>query len=198
MVEFCAEDLSAFLFDIRKDSLYCDGAGDAGRRAYRTVLDILFHALIRYTAPVLIHTAEEVWLARYPEDGEQGGSVHLLEWPDIPQVTADTERWAALRALREDVMEAIEPLRREKTIRSGLEAVVTVPAARVPDGFTDDDLAELFIAASVTRGQDDGVTVTRTHRHKCGRCWRLLPDVSEDGALCDRCETVVARLDAAA
>ena len=198
LVELCAEDLSAFLFDIRKDSLYCDGADDAGRRAYRTVLDILFHALIRYTAPVLIHTAEEVWLARYPEDGEQGGSVHLLEWPDIPQVKADTERWAALRALREDVMEAIEPLRREKTVRSGLEAVVTVPAARVPDGFTDDDLAELFIAASVTRGQDDGVTVTRTSDHKCGRCWRLLPDVAEDGALCDRCENVVARLDAAA
>ncbi|MGB7407700.1 MAG: class I tRNA ligase family protein, partial [Pontixanthobacter sp.] len=198
LVEFCSEDLSAFFFDIRKDSLYCDHPDDPGRRAYRTVLDILFHALIRYTAPVLIHTAEEVWLARYPEDGEQGGSVHLLEWPDIPQVTADAARWCRLRELREDVMEAIEPLRREKTIRSGLEADVTVPADAVPEGFSDDDLAELFIAASVARRQGVGVTVSRTSDNKCGRCWRLLPDVAEDGALCDRCENVVAELDAAA
>ncbi len=195
LVEFCSDDLSAFFFDIRKDSLYCDDPDDPGRRAYRTVLDILFHALVRYAAPVLVHTAEEVWQARYPEDGAQGGSVHLLEWPDVPQVSADAERWAKLRVLREDVMEAIEPLRREKTIRSGLEADVTVPAHAVPDGFSDSQLAELFIAASVARGQGDIVTVSRTSDHKCGRCWRLLPEVSEDGALCARCDTVVAKMD---
>ncbi len=197
LVDFCNEDLSAFFFDIRKDTLYCDGADSPARNAYRTVLDILFHALVRYTAPVLVFTAEEVWQTRYPEDGEQGGSVHLLEWPSIPAVPADTGRWAALRTLRERVMEAIEPLRRDKTIRSGLEADVTVPAAAVPDGFSDEALAELFIAASVTRTDSDSVTVTRTANHKCGRCWRLLPDVTEDGALCGRCDDVVAALDAA-
>jgi hypothetical protein len=50
--EFCNEDLSAFFFDIRKDSLYCDAPADPRRRAYRTVLDVLFHALVRYAAPV--------------------------------------------------------------------------------------------------------------------------------------------------
>ena len=198
LIDFCNEDLSAFFFDIRKDRLYCDAPDAGARKAYRAVLDILFHALVRYAAPVIVFTAEEVWQTRYPEDGEQGGSVHLLDWPSIPQVAADNARWDALRALRERVTEAIEPLRRDKTIRSGLEATVVVPAAAVPEGFTDEQLAELFITASVTRGDSDEVTVTRTTDHKCGRCWRLLPEVTEDGALCGRCEEVVSEMDAAA
>ena len=194
LVDFCNEDLSAFYFDIRKDVLYCDGPDSVKRNAYRTVLDLLFHALVRYAAPVLVFTAEEVWSTRYPE----GGSVHLLEWPQVPGVSADGARWAKLRELREDVMEAIEPLRRDKVIRSGLEADVTVPADAVPDGFSDADLAELFITASVTRSDSEGVTVKRTGENKCGRCWRLLPSVAEDGDLCDRCEDVVTQLDGAA
>jgi isoleucyl-tRNA synthetase len=194
LVDFCNEDLSAFYFDIRKDVLYCDGPGSVKRNAYRTVLDLLFHALVRYAAPVLVFTAEEVWSTRYPD----GGSVHLREWPQVPGVTADGARWAQLRELREDVMEAIEPLRRDKVIRSGLEADVVVPASAVPEGFSDADLAELFITASVARGDSDTVTVTRTDESKCGRCWRLLPSVAEDGDLCDRCEDVVATLDGAA
>ena len=192
LVDFCNEDLSAFYFDIRKDVLYCDGPGSVKRNAYRTVLDLLFHALVRYAAPVLVFTAEEVWSTRYPD----GGSVHLLEWPQVPGVTAEGARWEKLRELRENVMEAIEPLRRDKVIRSGLEADVVVPAAAVPEGFSDADLAELFITASVTRGDSDAVTVTRTDENKCGRCWRLLPSVGEDGDLCDRCESAVAELDA--
>ena len=193
LVDFCNEDLSAFYFDIRKDTLYCDGPDSTRRNAYRTVLDLLFHALVRYAAPVLVFTAEEVWSTRYLE----GGSVHLLDWPPVMGVTADGARWDALRALRERVTEAIEPLRRDKTIRSSLEADVVVPASAVPEGFSDEDLAELFITASVTRGDSDEVIVSRTDESKCGRCWRLLPSVEEDGALCDRCEPVVAQLDAA-
>lgn len=187
LVDFCNEDLSAFFFDIRKDTLYCDGPDSTTRNAYRTVLDLLFHALVRYAAPVLVYTAEEVWGTRYPD----GGSVHLLEWPAVPGISADGAKWAKLRVLRERVNEAIEPLRREKVIRSSLEAEVTVPADAVPEGFSDADLAELFITASVTRSDSDEVTVTKTTHHKCGRCWRLLPEVSEDGELCNRCEDVV-------
>lgn len=191
LVDFANEDLSAFFFDIRKDRLYCDAPGGLKRRAYRSVLDTLFHALVRYAAPVVVFTAEEVWSTRFPEDG----SVHLLEWPDIPAAEADMARWKAFRELREDVNEAIEPLRRDKTIRSSLEADVVVPANVVPEGFSDEDLAELFITASVTRGQE--IAVSRTDDSKCGRCWRLLPEVAEDGDLCDRCESVVTGLDAA-
>jgi len=202
LVDFCNEDLSAFFFDIRKDTLYCDGPDSTARNAYRTVLDLLFHALVRYAAPVLVFTAEEVWKTRYPEDDqadEDGkvGSVHLLEWPSVPAVPADRAKWDALRALRERVTEAIEPLRREKVIRSSNEAVVSVPANAVPDGVSDEQLAELFITGKVTRVDGDEVTVTKSTDHKCGRCWRLLPDVAEDGALCGRCDSVVSAMDAA-
>jgi len=189
LTDFCNEDLSAFFFDIRKDCLYCDAVTDPKRRAYRTVLDVLFHALVRYGAPVLVFTAEEVWASRYPGSD----SVHLLEWPEVPAVSVDEARWSELRALRQTVNEAIEPLRREKVLGSGLEAVVTVP-----DSAPEADLAELFITATVNRGQGSDVTVTRSTDHKCGRCWRLLPEVSEDGDLCNRCDAVVTAIDAGA
>ncbi len=196
LIDFCNDDLSAFYFDIRKDRLYCDAPAAPARRAYRSVLDILFQALIRYAAPVLVFTAEEVWGTRFPGRG----SVHLLEWSELPdwRNAALESRFADLRALRETVTEAIEPLRRDKVVRSSLEAGVTVPAAAVPYGVSDDALAELFITASVTRGQGDAVIVTPTADHKCGRCWRLLPEVVEDGTLCGRCESVVAEVEAVA
>ncbi|WP_374411735.1 isoleucine--tRNA ligase [Novosphingobium colocasiae] len=189
LLDFCNEDLSAFFFDIRKDCLYCDSPADPKRRAYRTVLDLLFHALVRYAAPVTVFTAEEVWQSRYP-DSE---SVHLLEWPEVPAINADDERWSALRTLRAAVTEAIEPLRREKIIGSSLAAEVTVPAS-APGG----DLAELFISGTVHRGDGEGVSVAPSSDAKCGRCWRHLPDVAEDGALCGRCEDVVAEIEAEA
>jgi len=186
LTDFAQDDLSAFFFDIRKDSLYCDAPGDPKRRAYRTVLDILFHALVRYAAPIICFTAEEVWQARFPDDE---GSVHFLEWPELPALPGDdavATVWADVRALREQVTEAIEPLRREKIVRSSLEAEVTVPKSPL----SNEALAELFIVAKVSTG--DSVSVTRTAFHKCGRCWRHLPDVVEDGALDTRCAKVVA------
>ncbi len=186
LTDFANEDLSAFFFDIRKDSLYCDAPTDIKRRSYRTVLDVLFHALVRYASPVLCFTTEEVWQARFPSDDS---SVHYLEWPSLPSLDADDvigSKWRKIRDLRVAVTEAIEPLRREKTVRSSLEAEVTVPAMLLDA----DALAEAFIVAKVTPG--DAVTVTRTDFHKCGRCWRHLPEVTVDGELCDRCEEVVA------
>jgi isoleucyl-tRNA synthetase len=199
LTEFCNEDLSAFFFDIRKDSLYCDAPTDPKRMAYRTVLDTLFHALVRYAAPVLVFTAEEVWGTRYPE----GGSVHLLEWPEIPaKPQVDLARWGELRALRTTVNEAIEPLRRDKVIGSSLAANVTLSdiGAILADYREDADLlSELFITGKVTLAQGtEPPMITPTTDHKCGRCWRHLPEVSEDGALCGRCEDVVTALEGAA
>ena len=188
--DFCNEDLSAFFFDVRKDCLYCDAATDPKRMAYRTVLDILFHALVRWAAPVLVFTSEEVWGTRYPD----AGSVHLLEWPVIPLATGseNPENWEILRSVRETVSAEIEPMRREKIIGSSLEAAVTI--AKPPMNLSEGDLAELFIVSSVSFGTPE---VTRTAHHKCGRCWRHLPEVEEDGALCSRCDQVVSGMDAA-
>ena len=185
LTDFANEDLSAFFFDVRKDSLYCDAPADPKRRAYRTVLDTLFHALVRYAAPILCFTAEEVWQARFPSED---GSVHFLEWPELPTLAGEdlSARWAEVRRERARVTEAIEPLRRAKEVRSSLEAEVTV----LDPPLDEETLAEMFIVAKVTPG--DAVTVTRTERHKCGRCWRHRPEVATDGALCSRCAEVVA------
>ncbi|WP_301091782.1 isoleucine--tRNA ligase [Sphingomonas sp.] len=182
--DFANEDLSAFFFDIRKDSLYCDAPDDVKRRAYRTMLDVLFHAMVRWAAPVLVFTAEEVWQSRFPSEDS---SVHFLDWPELPAEAGEdvSARWLEVRRLRERVTEAIEPLRREKIVRSSLEADVTVTDTPLPV----DQLAEAFIVAKVSPG--DEVTVSRTDYHKCGRCWRLLPEVVEDSALCGRCAGVV-------
>lgn len=210
LADFCNEDLSAFYFDIRKDVLYCDlgpaaPLGTATRRAYRSVLDTLFHALVRYAAPVLVFTSEEVWGTRYPETG----SVHLLEWPNLdtllrhPRESGDPEhasadpalgsrlrgndtlkeKWALIRNTRALVTERIEPLRRDKIVRSSLEAEVWLP-----NEGGDVDFEEIFITSTVHKGDWD---VKRTENHKCGRCWRHLPEVTEDGALCNRCDTVL-------
>ena len=200
LTDFCNNDLSAFFFDIRKDSLYCDAPGDPRRRACRTVLDILFHALVRYAAPILCFTAEEVWGTRYPD----GGSVHLLEWPEIDTAWADDDlrmKWERLRALRTRLTGEIEPLRREKFVGSSLEVDVTALAYDPADAalLRSVDFAEIAISAPVEICQSEAIVaaepvrfeVRKTELSKCGRCWRHLPEVNSDGDLCARCAAVV-------
>ncbi len=229
LTDFCNEDLSAFYFDIRKDCLYCDAADDPKRRAYRTVLDTMFHALVRYAAPVLVFTAEEVWGTRFPE----GGSVHLLEWPELPTRTPrrhsreggnpspnlapgetpemdprlrgddEFEYWDRVRYLRSWVNLNVEPHRRVKEIGSSLEAHVKIGALADEDFdiVRSDTFAELAIVASIdahlVSSGEETISISRTTHHKCGRCWRHLPEVAADGALCSRCDHVVAGMDAA-
>jgi isoleucyl-tRNA synthetase len=195
---FINNDLSAFVFDVRKDSLYCDAATDPKRRAYRTVLDTLFDALTRWFAPVLVFTAEEVWTTRFPA----GGSVHLLEWPMIDAGWRDEalgERWSRLRLLRSLATLAIEPARRDKLIGSSLEARLAI-AANHGDAalIASVDFAELAIVSGVEVSIDESleagarVATLASEDPRCERCWRHLPDVAEDTGLCGRCDAVVA------
>ena len=203
--DFANNDLSAFFFDIRKDSLYCDAPGDPRRRACRTVLDILFHALVRWAAPILCFTAEEVWGTRFPD----AGSIHLETWPAIDPAWADDDlrmRWEALRALRTRLTGQIEPLRRDKVLGSSLEAAVTALSYGAAEGalLRSVDFAEIAISAPVEVCDGDPAAaaglnsadlvtfeVRKTEHEKCGRCWRHLPEVAADGALCARCADVV-------
>ena len=189
LFDFANSDLSAFFFDIRKDCLYCDAKGDPKRRAYRTVLDTLFHALVRYAAPIIPFTAEEVWQSRYAKPEE---SVHFIEWPDVDAAWLDQhlgDKWAEIRNQRDQVNEAIEPLRREKVIRSSLEADVTMGQEVPSDGV---NFAEIAIVARIETGVGEAISVKPSDWHKCGRCWRLLPEVEEDGTLCSRCDEVLS------
>jgi isoleucyl-tRNA synthetase len=208
--DFANNDLSAFFFDIRKDCLYCDAVSDPKRMAYRTVLDILFHAMVRYAAPVLVFTSEEVWGTRFPD----AGSVHLLEWPEVDAGWLSPglgDRWIDLRALRLKISAEVEPLRREKLVGSSLEVDVRAIGYNLVKAkwLSAVDVAELAIIADFQidlpsdwelHGEDAhervqnvamAIEVSRTENHKCGRCWRHLPEVTEDGALCGRCDTVL-------
>ncbi len=204
--DFANNDLSAFFFDIRKDALYCEVNPASGfqtekRRAYRTVLDVLFHALVRYAAPVLVFTAEEVWTTRFGADAE---SVHLLEWPAAPVANNNVapDDWSRLRSLRIDVLGILEVLRRNKSIGSSLEAIVEIATGNAEDFklLTSVDLTEILIASEIkmlfvenTPLQSAPIwNAERTTHHKCGRCWRHLPEVTDNGALCGRCEGVLA------
>jgi isoleucyl-tRNA synthetase len=197
LADFCNNDLSAFYFDIRKDCLYCDAPSDPKRMAYRSLLDTLFHALVRWFAPILVFTAEEVWATRYPD----APSVHLSEWPKLPDAADPRllEIWSSYRTLREQVTAEIEPMRREKVIGSSLEARVAIGLPDDADRpmLSADELAELFIVSEVlvdtgTVVEGPAVVAHRTDHQKCGRCWRHLPEVEDDGDLCARCEEVVA------
>jgi len=213
LYNFCIVDLSSFYFDIRKDSLYCDDRMSARRRAARTVLDHLFHCLTAWLAPILVFTAEEAWLARFPGEGE---SVHLRLFPEVPddwQDEALAGKWRKIRQLRRVVTGALEVDRREKRIGASLQARVTVHVrdSGYIDAFKGIDLAEIAItsAAHIVEGEgptdafrlDDvpGVAVVTelADGEKCQRCWKVLPEVGQiEGAddLCGRCAETVGEL----
>ena len=194
IAEFVQNDLSAFAMDVRKDSLYCDAPTAITRRAWRTVLDICFHALTRWLAPVLVFTAEEVWGTRFPD----GGSVHLLEWPEIDanwQDDALANQFTLARKLREEVYLKLEELRRAKTVGSFLEARVAITTThddRIA-ALAGLDLAELLQVSEValSHGDVESLTVEKADLAKCARCWRHLPDVTPETELCGRCSDVV-------
>ena len=213
---FCAAELSAFYFDIRKDGLYCDPTDSLSRRACRTILDALFDHLTAWLAPILCFTAEEAWLSR--NDGGAEGSVHLRTFPQVDASWRDdalAAKWEKVRRLRRVVTGALEIERAEKRIGSSLQAA--------PDVYADDDtvaamngvdLAEISItsAATLIAGTvpadaftlDDvpgiGVVPKLAEGDKCARCWQILSDVGTHGhaEICGRCAAAVEKLPDAA
>jgi isoleucyl-tRNA synthetase len=207
----CAVDLSAFYFDVRKDSLYCDAPDALRRRATRTVLDHVFEHLVRWLAPVLCFTAEEAWLSRHGE--AEDSSVHLKLYRDVPSAWRDDAlgaKWTKIRELRRVVTGAIEVERAQKRIGSSLQAAVEIFAAPewiVP--LAGIDLPELCItsAAALKSGAVPadafalgdapgvGVRVSLAPGEKCERCWRVLPEVGTDAAHADLCERCAGAVD---
>jgi isoleucyl-tRNA synthetase len=207
--QFCTADLSAFYFDVRKDSLYCDHASDLRRRSVRTVLDRVFDCLVRWVAPILCFTAEEAYLQRHGDAA--GTSVHRTQFPDLPEHWLDealASRWEAIRDLRRVMTGAIEVERAAKRIGSSLQAAVTVYAdASVRALFEGLDPAEIAIVSGAAWGEgtapdgaftladvpDVAVSVMPAEGEKCQRCWRVLPEVAAtEAALCHRCAEAVA------
>ena len=143
LFNFCTVDLSAFYFDIRKDALYCDPLSSTRRRACRTVINEVFLRLTTWLAPIMCFTMEEVWQARHPSEDK---SVHMELYRDAPEAWLNTGLAAKIEIVREfraRASEAIEPLRKDKLIKSSLEARVTAPA--------DDSLASALTSLGITR-----------------------------------------------
>ncbi|MBX9777398.1 MAG: isoleucine--tRNA ligase [Xanthobacteraceae bacterium] len=189
-------DLSAFYFDIRKDTLYCDPISSLKRRACLTVLDHLFRATVTWLAPMLPFTAEEAWLARYPSED---GSVHLQLFPDIPATWRNdtlAEKWRKIRTVRRVVTGALEIERAGKRIGSSLEAdpIVHVSDPDLFAAMVEVDLAEICITSAATLVSTDGppdafrlpdvsgvaVVAKLAQGTKCARSWKVSPAVGSD------------------
>ncbi|MDA1325463.1 MAG: class I tRNA ligase family protein, partial [Proteobacteria bacterium] len=211
---FCAVELSAFYFDIRKDALYCNPVDDPTRRAARTVLDTLFSCLTAWLAPIICFTAEEAWHTRYP-DRTSDDSVHLRLFPDIPGAWHNeslAEKWQRIRNLRRVVTGALEIERAAKRIGSSLAATAIVYASPEDRALLDGiDAADLFITSAARfpdeKAPDDAfflpetpginVVVEAAAGEKCARCWKVMPEIgTADGhdELCHRCADVVGDL----
>jgi isoleucyl-tRNA synthetase len=209
LFQFCTVDLSAVYFDIRKDSLYCDAPGSHTRRSARTLLDILFHRLTTWLAPILVFTTEDVWLSRYP--GAEG-SVHLEDMPETPADWLDpalAAKWTVLRQVRRAVTAALEVQRTAKVIGASLEAapVVHVEDAEALAALRSVDFADLCITSDLMLTADPapqeafrlpevpgvGVVFELATGDKCHRCWKILPDVGshKHPHTCGRCNSAL-------
>ncbi|MGY3437464.1 MULTISPECIES: isoleucine--tRNA ligase [unclassified Marinovum] len=209
LFNFATVELSAFYFDIRKDALYCDGDTER-RRAARTVLDILFHRLTKWLAPVLVFTMEEVWLERFPGDDS---SIHLTDLPETPADWLDeplAAKWAQVRRARRAVTAALEVQRTDKVIGASLEAapVVHVRDPEMLKALKSVDFDDICITSGLSLTGDpqpneafrlpeiDGVGVVfeKADGDKCQRCWKILPDVGTHAhaGTCKRCDAALS------
>jgi isoleucyl-tRNA synthetase len=196
LAAFMNTELSAFYFDIRKDTLYCDPPSSTARKAALTAIDIICDAILRWLAPVLSFTCEEAW-RMYRPNAE--ASVHLTLFPEGFDQFRDERlaaKWETIRNVRRVVTGALELERAAKNIGSSLEAspLVYVSDKNVFATLFDVDMAEVCITSNAMVTNDDApagaftladvpnvaVVVEKAIGTKCARSWKILPTVGED------------------
>ncbi|CAN1487448.1 IleS Isoleucyl-tRNA synthetase [Rhabdaerophilaceae bacterium] len=188
---FLNTDLSAFYFDIRKDTLYCEAASSLKRHAALTVVERLCDTVLRWLAPILVFTTEEAWLTLNPDSG---GSIHELGFAEIPSTWHDAglaQRWDTVRDIRRVITGALEVERAAKRIGSSLESVpvVWISDDQLHNALDGLDLAEIAITSGIEimrgEGPDEafrladapGISVVSRRASelglvKCQRSWR--------------------------
>ncbi|WP_158139147.1 isoleucine--tRNA ligase [Staphylococcus aureus] len=206
---FINVELSNFYLDYGKDILYIEQRDSHIRRSMQTVLYQILVDMTKLLAPILVHTAEEVW-SHTPHVKEE--SVHLADMPKVVEVDqALLDKWRTFMNLRDDVNRALETARNEKVIGKSLEAKVTIAsndkfnASEFLTSF--DALHQLFIVSQVkvvdklddqaTAYEHGDIVIEHADGEKCERCWNYSEDlgaVDELMHLCPRCQQVVKSL----
>jgi isoleucyl-tRNA synthetase len=209
---FCTVDLSAFYLDFAKDILYIEAPNDHARRSIQTVLYETVVALTKLVAPILPHTADEVW-EHIPNRKEKAESVQLVDMPEtisIDEEDAIVAKWDAFMNLRDDVLKALEVARNEKVIGKSLNASVTVyptKEARQLLESIEEDVKQLFIVSEFTIADDyenapedaqkfanAAIIVKQAEGETCERCWVVTKEAGQDPdhpTLCPRCARIV-------
>jgi isoleucyl-tRNA synthetase len=193
---FMNNELSAFYFDIRKDTLYCDPPSSLVRKAALTAIYIICDAVLKWLAPILSFTADEAWL-QYKPGAEP--SVHLTTFPEEPSAFFDkTNRpnWQTIIAVRRVVTGALEVERAAKRIGSSLEAspIIYVSHPVILRYLIGIDLAEICITSNFEVREEEGpadafrldgvpdvaVIIEKAVGAKCARSWKISADVGSD------------------
>ena len=192
LLNFCALDLSSFYFDIRKDVLYCDETSSKKRKSCIALLNIILECLLKWYAPVLSFTTEEIFELSAKKNK---ASIHEETFPKIIDKWKNEnlfKKWEKLLAIRQQVNVAIEEKRSNKVIGSSLEADVNIILSKQDfDLLNGIDSEELFITSYVTKGvlkekeKEITVTVKKASGTKCTRCWKIVKQVKENK--CSRC-----------
>jgi isoleucyl-tRNA synthetase len=212
---FCVVDLGAFYLDVLKDRLYTTPATGRARRSAQTALWHIAESMVRWLAPILSFTAEEIWQS-LPAVPGRPESVFLSEWHVLPAVAAvGTVDWEAVIALKADVSRELETLRTQGLIGGTLDAEVDVwaePAVHARLAPLGDELrfalitsearlhdaavrpADAAPAPSVARA---GVYIAArpSRERKCVRCWQLRPDVGADPRHPEACARCAGNVD---
>ena len=206
LLNFCTLDLSAFYFDIRKDSLYCDGKDSLKRRSVSTCLHILFDFLSKWFSPIISFTSEEAWQSRH-QDNSTSILSQIITEKDFTYSYSNLEKsFDELKRVRKSVTAALEIKRNEKLIGSSLQAkaIIYIPS-EIKQILSTLDLAEMCIVSGVEikdiaektpssmnfEEEDIFVDISLAEGDKCQRCWTILPEVKDNqDHLCSRCDNV--------
>ncbi|HHT9105151.1 MAG TPA: isoleucine--tRNA ligase [Candidatus Wujingus californicus] len=213
LYNFCSVEMSAFYLDILKDRLYTFAKNSVERRAAQTVLYRILIDLVKVSAPIIVHTAEEVWSAIIHK-GEDVTSIHLTK---LPKYIADSineslsQKWERLIAIRTDVAKELEKMRAAKLIGNSLEASVCLytenEELRQFLKNYEKDLPMIFIVSEVKLDKkitnaavkselmkDLWIECEVSQHKKCERCWNYRESVGtneEHPLICDRCVTAI-------
>jgi isoleucyl-tRNA synthetase len=179
LLNFCNLDLSSFYFDIRKDVLYCDNINSQKRKDCVIVLNIILESLLKWFAPILVFTTEEIYsLVNNKEESihEQAFVAIPAKWQNIEL----NEKWIKLFKIKQEANIAIEEKRANKEIGSSLEAELKITTDKKTFDLLEGlDLAEYFITSKAEKEKVEDIKelkiiVKKTTGNKCPRCWKIL------------------------